>query len=428
MRRKLGIDRLIDRVMARLKKLVGTGRQVAGQAVQTAQGMLRGIFSRKTFRAGKENHSIWFDTKSGKPQLWVASTPREARVQLHYAHREAGVNVRNSGGMVVLGGRNYTEAVIDHERDQGEAKISAALNALSGGNFRTLSTREKLDSYFKQLSGAHFNGIEQHFKVLFSVADAHQVSRSQLDRKTFYFNRKPSLNKKEYERQVSFASTELKGMSVELFLKRRTQTLLTNNIERGEMGVVENGRDYQENGAMSRIRREAIGRLQVLITATKDGTITPAEQTELGKTVKLLRDSLRSLRKYRNELAAKPNPGVEARKKIISLGDASTRIEGNLSRLDPAKIGKLGKVAVRQVSTSMVGALALLHSLDQIGGGSGVVFPGPGLDAYGIARVNSSIGATWKTLAVDIENYVRQKVSPGHYAAVSMSPITLSVR
>lgn len=75
----------------------------------------------------------------------------------------------------------------------------------------------------------------------------------------------------------------------------------------------------------------------------------------------------------------------------------------------------------------MVGSLTLLHSLDQIGGGAGPVFPGSGLDAYGVARVNSSIGVLWKRLAVEIEEHIRRDVSPSNYNKVSMSPITLAV-
>ncbi|GGS31263.1 polymorphic toxin type 15 domain-containing protein [Deinococcus knuensis] len=71
---------------------------------------------------------------------------------------------------------------------------------------------------------------------------------------------------------------------------------------------------------------------------------------------------------------------------------------------------------------------SMLHSLDQVGGGSATVFPGSGLDAYGVTRINSSTGAGWKALVRKIEDHVRPYVSHSNYATVSMSPITVDVR
>lgn len=427
MRQKLGIDKVINGIIARLKKIVGAGKQVAGQAVNAAKGIIKGIFGKKTFSAGKESHSIWFDTKSGKPQLWVASTPREARVQLHYAHREAGVNVQKSGGTLTLSGKKYTQAAIDSERDQGEAKIATALDAVSGSTFKTLDRQEKADAYFKQMANVHFNGIEQHFGILFSIAEANQTNRATLTPATYYFTCKSSLDKGEYTRQVGLANTELKAMNVETFLKRRTQVITTNNLERKELGVKEDGRDYMEGAAMSQIRKTAIARLEKLISITRDGTIQPSEQAELGQFVGLLNTSLKDLNVYRAELAAKPNPSAKTRTRLNSLTQAVQKISSALRSLDISKTPAFGTKKIKESASQMIGSLTLLHSLDQIGGGAGTVFPGSGLDAYGVSRINSSIGATWPKLAVNIEEHIRKEVSPGNYGKVSMSPITLAV-
>ncbi|WP_189062800.1 eCIS core domain-containing protein [Deinococcus arenae] len=430
LRKKLGIDRVIDAVLARLKRLVGAGRQVAGRAADAVQRVVKGVFSRKMFKAGQENHSIWFDTRSGQPQLWVASTPREARVQLHYAHREAGINVERAGGSVVLNGVTHTKASIDLELTQGQAKIAAALNASSGGRFAALTRSEKVDAYFKQLSRTHFSGIQQHFKVLFAVADAHQVSRAKLKPATYYFTCKPNMNRAEYVRQVGFANAELKAMTVETFLKRRTQALVTNAQERVELGVQPSGRDYTEGSAMRLVRTTAKGRLEKLIGLTRDGTVQATERAELAQFTGLLTTSVKDLTTQRLELLRIPQnrQTPQDRAKVVSLGQVILKISTALDALDPTMTPVLSTRQVKRAAQEMIGSLALLHSLDQIGGGSGTVFPGSGLDAYGVARVNSSIGGTWPSMAHRIETHVRRDVSPGHYAQVSMSPISLAVQ
>jgi hypothetical protein len=430
MRQKLGIDKVIDAVVARLKKIVGAGRQMAGQAVSSAKGLIRGIFGRKTFTAGKEQHSIWFDTKSGRPQLWVASTPREARVQLHYAHREATINVEKSGGSVSLTGMKYTKATIDHELDQGKGKIAAALDAVSGGNFAALKRPEKVDAYFRQMSKTHFNGIEQHFKILFGVADANQANRATLTPATYHFTCKANMDQPEYIRQVGFANAELKAMSIETFLKRRTQALTTNAQERSELGVQPSGRDYTEGTAMRLVRTTAKARLEKLIGITRDGTIQPTEQAELAQFTRLLNTSLKDLNTQRGELIRIPRSRQTAQEqaKLVSLGTIILKITTALDALDPTMTPSVSSRQIKRAAQEMIGSLALLHSLDQIGGGSGTVFPGSGLDAYGVARVNSSIGASWPSMAQKIEDHVRKDVSPSNYARVNMSPITLAVR
>lgn len=89
MRQKLGIDKFIDGIVARLKKLVGAGKQVAGQAVNAAKGFIKGIFGKKTFTGGKQKHSVWVDIQPNDTKLMIASTPREAREQLGFFVREA---------------------------------------------------------------------------------------------------------------------------------------------------------------------------------------------------------------------------------------------------------------------------------------------------------------------------------------------------
>lgn len=89
MKNKLGINKVIDGIIARLKKLVGAGKQVAGQAIGKAKDFLKGIFGRKTFTGGKQKHSVWADIQSSNSKLMIASTPREASEQLQFFVMEA---------------------------------------------------------------------------------------------------------------------------------------------------------------------------------------------------------------------------------------------------------------------------------------------------------------------------------------------------
>ncbi|MCD0155803.1 DUF4157 domain-containing protein [Deinococcus sp. 6GRE01] len=77
MRQKLGIDKLIDAVMARLKKVVGAGRQVAGRAIQGAKTWWSGLLGREGFSArtakGSENHTLSVKPLNGQPSVFLAS-------------------------------------------------------------------------------------------------------------------------------------------------------------------------------------------------------------------------------------------------------------------------------------------------------------------------------------------------------------------
>ncbi|WP_353541347.1 hypothetical protein [Deinococcus xinjiangensis] len=79
MRQKLGIDKFIDGIVARLKKLVGTGKQVAGQAVNAAKNVVKGIFGKKTFTGGQQKHSVWVTAQHEKSILGKTSRKTSTR-------------------------------------------------------------------------------------------------------------------------------------------------------------------------------------------------------------------------------------------------------------------------------------------------------------------------------------------------------------
>jgi nicotinamide mononucleotide (NMN) deamidase PncC len=85
--------KVMDKVAAAVAKVVGamaTGaNKVKDATVNGVKKLINGVFGKKSFKAGKEQHSVWVDVKNGEPELWIASTPREAGQQLAEIRKEA---------------------------------------------------------------------------------------------------------------------------------------------------------------------------------------------------------------------------------------------------------------------------------------------------------------------------------------------------
>jgi hypothetical protein len=88
--------RVMDKVAAAVAKVVGAmaagGQKVKDTAKKGVEGvkkLINGVFGKKSFRAGKESHSVWVKVKNNEPTLMIASTPREATAQLDAIENEA---------------------------------------------------------------------------------------------------------------------------------------------------------------------------------------------------------------------------------------------------------------------------------------------------------------------------------------------------
>ncbi|WP_232337867.1 eCIS core domain-containing protein [Deinococcus arboris] len=123
MRQKLGIDRLINTVMVRLKKLVGTGRTLAANGIQqgraaasTVVAKLKGIITPVAkFQVGKEKHSVWVEMKGRQPVIMVASTPADAMRHL-LGLRQKCIRLGVHAQPGVRQGLANTAAVINQEK------------------------------------------------------------------------------------------------------------------------------------------------------------------------------------------------------------------------------------------------------------------------------------------------------------------------
>jgi hypothetical protein len=87
------VSRVMDKAAALVAKVVGKGTDLASSAKDKGKALLSklkdGIFGKKNFQAGKEQHSVWVKVANGEPELWIASTPREAGKQLAELRAEA---------------------------------------------------------------------------------------------------------------------------------------------------------------------------------------------------------------------------------------------------------------------------------------------------------------------------------------------------
>jgi hypothetical protein len=83
------VKKLMDKVAAQVAKIAGAIGKGATAAANGVKKLINGVFGKKSFKAGSEQHSIWVDVKNGEPELWIASTPREAGQQLAEIRKEA---------------------------------------------------------------------------------------------------------------------------------------------------------------------------------------------------------------------------------------------------------------------------------------------------------------------------------------------------
>jgi hypothetical protein len=84
-----GAGAVKDKVVGVAEKGVAKGKEVATNTASTAKKLITGVFGKASFNAGKEQHSVWVKMTNNQPELWIASTPREATAQINALEAEA---------------------------------------------------------------------------------------------------------------------------------------------------------------------------------------------------------------------------------------------------------------------------------------------------------------------------------------------------
>jgi hypothetical protein len=78
------VNKIVTKVKGIIDKLFGKGKKD-----KTKKPDVDGIYGKVSFRAGKENHSVWTEIKNGSPKIFIASTPADAVTQLSNFRKDA---------------------------------------------------------------------------------------------------------------------------------------------------------------------------------------------------------------------------------------------------------------------------------------------------------------------------------------------------
>ena len=268
MRQKLGIDKFIDGIVARLKKLVGTGKQVAGQAVNAAKNVVKGIFGKKTFTGGQQKHSVWIDIQPNDTKLMIASTPREAAEQLQFFVMEARESFAKKGqadkipnfnktiqphliyalGQVKIEKQNLQTAITTLPPDQRAAKMEMGVRASNIAERVARLGANLLDEIQKQGGGSHTSKMT----LVSLIFNSKPVSKGAT---TVY-------NQQELRLQIAEQENALRRMTVDEWLRRYPYYPgASKSAKQVVQKLDKNARDQYRRNEYDRLRADLITRL-----------------------------------------------------------------------------------------------------------------------------------------------------------------------
>ncbi|WP_164473517.1 eCIS core domain-containing protein [Deinococcus psychrotolerans] len=411
---KARLDRVVDKVVLKAKGLIGKLKVGVANTAQKAKAFISGIFGKKSFKTKKEQHSVWVDFKSNTPTLMLASTPREARVQLHYAHTEAlerNASKKNEADTHLAQG----QAVVT----QGIAELKKAASAATGKPSKA-KTDPKI--FLTKLSAQYTAQLAPIAQKLFDLAESGTARQgSVLPPHTVTFECKPSLDFAEYKRQLGISQAVLRGMSAEEFFKRRAQfnfVVPQEKVERKLSVKSQNGRDdYHEKPAMSQAKAQAAKELQDFLSDPNGSAIVALKVNKIQSLMEMVR--LSTVDKLKN--TKKADEKAKLSRQLLKISDGMDTLSNASSNMDAGK--------TKSAAKSILGCLTVLHSLDQVASGLPSQLAGKGLDAYGDARVDFSIGGSWlqKDRLSGLEGHIRKNISTKNYPMTKLTPISLTV-
>jgi len=403
------VDKLVGKVKGLIDKLFGKGKELVKNTADKAKNIINGIFGKQGFSTKNKSHSIWVDIKNNTPKIMIASTPREARVQLNYAHSEAvqkNPSKKKEAGEYLKTGLGYVNDAI------------AELKQVSG---RSATGKDNREIYFRKISQASAAKIVPVAKLLLDLAEEGEGSLGNvLPPHPITFECKKTLNFDEYVRQVKISEAVLQSLTVEEFFKRRSQFKYVVPREKFERNLDPkniNGRDdYYETTAMSLARSAAETELRDFLNDPKESSpVLRSKADRIAHLLDILQTGIRAQLPTIKNVAKKI-------KLTSALGEAKENSGYMRSGVEDAEEAKL-------IAKRILGSLALLHSLDQVAGGLANQLAGTGLDAYGDARIDFSIGSSWnrKGRLAGLEAVIRENIGIKFYPTVKLSPVTLIV-
>ncbi len=370
---------------------IDKGKAAGANLLEKGKQFLNGIFGKKSFTAGGEDHSVWVNIVKDEPTLMIASTPREARAQFAYLASDAETK---------LTGNSKTQAK-QLARD-GQSEVTRAVQEIK----KTLAqSKGSSNANVEQMANPFNQKIANIAKQLFDLIGKNEDKSLQttMPVKQIDFKCKPDLNLKEFERQVAMAEGEMTGMTIETFLKRRSTFFVIKAEQQAASLKNPQGRDPEGDRAV----REEKG-------AAHDDLVAAIQ---LGGVGKIKNSALMANIQHTINLLNIDNPRLSASDKGKRTRLKNLLINGDTSFTDDQAATKAEEIT---------GFLAMLHKLDQIAGGSPTVLAGSGLQAVGDPRVDYSLGAQWSNRAKALEDHIQNNVSIKSYQTAKMN-VKLSV-
>ncbi len=205
------VSRVMDKAATLVAKVVGSGANLANAAkdkVRTVVNKIKdGIFGKKTFQAGKEQHSIWVDVRNGNPKLMIASTPREADAQLNAVAQEAAQK----------GCLPKVQPVINEARGvvaTAKADLAKGMADPSKANDQEMSIR----------SSNIVNRVQQYVKNVFDELAKHAGNTDKMPLTRVEFTSK-NYDAQEYRLQVAEQQNAINRMTIKVWLGDRSNFL-----------------------------------------------------------------------------------------------------------------------------------------------------------------------------------------------------------
>jgi hypothetical protein len=149
------VKKVMDKVAAVVAKMASAVKTGATTAVNGVKKLINGVFGKKSFTAGKEQHSVWVKVTNNQPELWIASTPREATAQINALENEA--KTKNILPLVA-------SSIAQARAKINSAKTTLAKKAASGTVDDTAMNRHATEAV---------NGVEFSVRDVFDQVEKH---------------------------------------------------------------------------------------------------------------------------------------------------------------------------------------------------------------------------------------------------------------
>ncbi len=186
---------------------IDKGKAAGASLLEKGKQFLNGIFGKKSFTAGGEDHSIWVNVANSKPTLMIASTPREASAQLDAVEKEA----RQKGCLAQV------QLLINDARgvvNQAKQDLAKGLADPAKADEKEMSVRAS--NVVGRVEGC-IKGVFDELKKHAGASDSMPLTRVEFDAKSY--------DAKEYKLQLAEQQNAINLMTIKHWLGDRSNFL-----------------------------------------------------------------------------------------------------------------------------------------------------------------------------------------------------------